>query len=466
MGIPGSLGIGSGLNLGSLLDKLAQSEQQRLLPLKSREISYTTKLSAYGQLQGALGQLKAAAAALGESPLYHGVTVSTASAAFSATASSESIPGRYQIAVTQLAAAQSLVSQGVVSTTDAIGSGGTITLELGDGAGNVSQSVTVTIGSEQSTLAGIRDAINAADIGISAAIVNDGSSMPYRLTLSSQASGTDSQISVQVNDASGTQLSDLLSYDSQAGTGNLQETVVAANAELAINGIAISSQSNVVAGAIQGVTLTLSKTTSQPETLVAARDNGSIKSALEEFVSAYNNLQSIKDNLTAYNGPDANNGVLLGDHAARTVDNQLRRALNTPVAGGDYFGLAQIGISIQRDGTMAIDSAKLDKALSANLSGVQTLMTGTGAVQGLSQILTGTIKGLAGDNGVLGIASDGLEASIDNVHERMQDMQERIDASIARYRAQFIQLDSIMAQLNSTQSYLTRQFEALSDQQQ
>lgn len=334
---------------------------------------------------------------------------------------------------------------GVDSKTATIGQGGTITLRIGDGNGNVSESVTLDISAEESTLEGIRDAINAAEIGITASIIDDGSANPYRLTLSSKETGTGSQISVMVNDTRGTALSDLLSYDSQTGSGAMQETVAARDAELTINGIDITSHSNVVEGAIQGVTLTLTEETTEPQALDVKRDMAAIKDALKEFVSAYNNLHSVQSELTAFNGPKANNGVLLGDYTARTVDSRLHRALNTPISGGDYFSLAQTGVTLQKDGTMKIDSDKLENALRTNLADVRTLLTGTETSQGLSAVLTSTIKSLAGDNGVLGIASEGLENRIDNLHERMEDMREHIQATIERYRAQFVQLDLIMA---------------------
>lgn len=467
MALTSSLGIGSGLDLSSLLDGLRSAEQQRLVPMQTQASSYNTKLSAYGTLQSTLSSFQSAAEALGDPALFQGVKTSSDSDAFTATAGSSAAPGSYSLEIGQLARRQSLVSTGQAETDTPIGSGGTITLSLGDGAGNSSASVDIELSADDSSLSGIRDAINAADIGISASIVNDGSDTPYRLVLSSEATGTDSQISVSVAEDNGgaTPLGALLAYDSDSQSGAMSESVAARNAELSVNGIAIVSQSNTVEEAIQGVTLTLAGETSEPQTLTASRDTGAVKSALQKFVSAYNRVNTLSDNLTAFDSESKSSGVLLGDSTARSVEARLRGALNTPIDGGAFSGLAEIGISLQRDGSMEIDEEALDDALANNLAGVGQLLSGAGETGGLSQVLTSTLETLAGEeSSLLQTATDGMRSRIDNLSDRMEREQESIDATIARYQKQFVQLDSVMAQLNSTSDYLTQQFESLNNQ--
>ena len=392
--ITSSLGIGSGLDLSSLLDGLQSAEQQRLVPLQTRASSYNTKLSAYGTLQSTLAGFQTAAEKLGDAALFSGVKTASSSEAFKASAGNNAEPGSYSLEVFELARAQSLVTAGQASTTDTIGNGGTITLSVGDADGNVSESVDIDIdiAAQDSSLSGIRDAINAADIGVSASIVNDGSDTPYRLVLSSNATGTDSQITLSVaedNEGSTgggllgggdapTPLADLLDYDSSSGEGQMTQTVAARNARIAVNGIDIQSQSNTVEDAIQGVTLTLSGTTAEPQTLTATRDTDSVKAALEGFVAAYNRVHALSEKLTAFDGEDKANGILLGDSTARAVETRVRSALNTPIAGGMFSGLAEIGVSLQRDGTMEIDDEALDDALANNLGGIGALLASEG----------------------------------------------------------------------------------------
>ena len=389
--ITSSLGIGSGLDLSSLLDGLQSAEQQRLVPLQTRASSYNTKLSAYGTLQSTLAGFQTAAEKLGDAALFSGVKTASSSEAFKASAGNNAEPGSYSLEVFELARAQSLVTAGQASTTDTIGNGGTITLSVGDADGNVSESVDIDIAAQDSSLSGIRDAINAADIGVSASIVNDGSDTPYRLVLSSNATGTNSQITLSVaedNEGAGggllgggdapTPLADLLDYDSSTGEGQMTQTVAARNARIAVNGIDIQSQSNTVEDAIQGVTLTLSGTTAEPQTLTATRDTDSVKAALEGFVAAYNRVHALSEKLTAFDGEDKANGILLGDSTARAVETRVRSALNTPIAGGMFSGLAEIGVSLQRDGTMEIDDEALDDALANNLGGIGALLASEG----------------------------------------------------------------------------------------
>ena len=464
MAITSSLGIGSGLDLSSLLDGLRSSEQQRLVPLQRQASSYNTKLSAYGTLQSSLANFQTAAEALGKASLYEGVKTTTDSDAFKAVANEKADPGSYSIEVQQLARSQSLVSAGQAGVDDKIGSGGKITLSLGDGAGNVSETVDIDLADADSSLSGIRDAINAADIGVNASIVNDGSGTPYRLVLSSNTTGTASQISVSVAENNGdgsTPLGDLLNYDSTAGSGAMSQTVAARDAKLSVNGIEIVSQTNRVEEAIEGVTLTLSKTTSEPQSLTATRDTDSVKAALDRFVKAYNSVNTLSDKLTAFDSEKEISGVLLGDSTARTAETRVRGALNTAISGGAFSSLAEIGVSLQRDGTMKIDDEKLDKALANNLADVGQLLAGKDESGGLSKVLVSTLDAVAGEQGLLQSASNGMKTRIDNLTESMEREQESIDSTIARYQKQFVQLDSIMASINSTSNYLTQQFASL-----
>lgn len=469
MATTSSLGIGSGLDLNSLLDGLKSSEQQRMVPLQNRAASYNTKLSAYGTLQSAFSNFQSAAETLNDPALFKGVKTQSDSSAFTASAGSTAAPGSYSVEVGPLARAQSLVSPGRAGMDETIG-GGKITLSLGNGAGDTSATAQIDIAEGDSSLAGIRDAINAADIGVSASIINDGSDTPYRLVLSSDTTGTDSQISVSVSGENGgaTPLADMLTYDSNGQDGGsnavMDQSVPARNASLSVNGIPITSQSNTVEGAIQGVTLTLTGESSEPENLSTRRDTGAVRSALEKFVSAYNQVNKLSGKLTAFNGEDKSQGVLLGDATVRNIQSQVRNTLNTPIDGGAFKGLAEIGISLQRDGTMKIDDKVLDKALADNLADVGQLLAGNDESGGLSQSMVKTLESVAGENGLLKSASDGMQTRIDNLGDRMEREQESIDSTIARYKKQFVQLDTIMANLNSTSNYLTQQFESLNSQ--
>lgn len=472
-----SLGVGSNLELSTLLTQLQTAESQPLVALQQRQVSYTSKLSAYGTLQSSLGTLQAAAKKLSDPALFQGVkAASSAADVLTAAAGSAATAGTYAIQVTQLAQSQSLVAAGQASTTSAIGSG-TITIDFGaitggtldaatgtyTGAGftpdTARTAVPITIDGSNNTLAGIRDAINAAKAGVSASIVNDGSGTPNRLVLTSSQTGETSSMRVSV--AGDAALQNLLNND-PAGTQNLKQTVAGQNAKLTVNGIAVTSANNTVKEAIQGTTLTLLKTGAS--NLSTEADTAAVESAINDFVKAYNSLQATANKLTTYDQDSKTGAALVGDSTLRNLQTRIRQALTTPQAGGpnDMKVLSEIGVAFQKDGTMAVDSAKLKSALASNLAGVSGLFaSATGSTAGYGKQLSALVDNLTSTGGALKVASDGMTASLKQLDEQYADMKTRVDAKVERYRAQFTQLDLLMSQMNSTSNYLTQQFASM-----
>lgn len=391
-----STGIGSGLDVNSLISGLIQVESQPLATLNVREASYQAKLSAYGTLNSGLASFQNSISSLTRASTFQSLTATAGdSTVLNATASSVATAGSYNVNVTKIAQAQSISSAGQVSSTASIGSGTstTITFQFGTISGTPSNGVyppspattfaqdatlatgTVTIDSSNNSLQGIRDAINAANIGVTASIVGDGSAAPYHLVLSSAKTGANSSLKITASgDAA---LQNLLNYDPE-GSQNFTEVVSAQNAALTINGIAISSASNSITSAIQGVTINATKTGTS--TLSVAASTSAIQSSITSFVSAYNDLNSAIRTLTAYDPSTRKGGLLLGDSATQNIQNQLRSALSSAVNGlsGGFTNLSQIGITFQRDGSLAVDSTRLTNALSTNLRDVSGLFAAVG----------------------------------------------------------------------------------------
>lgn len=468
-----SLGVGSGLDLNTLLAGLTTAEQVPVTHLTNQQSSYNTKLSAYGTLKSGLSALQAAAAALGTASLFQGVTAtSSATGVLTASATATAKSGTYAVNVTQLAQAQSLVATGVASTTTAIGTGAstTVTLQFGAISGGALATGTytgatftadatrpatsVTINSSNNTLGGIRDAINANPaMGVTATIVNDGSSTPDRLVLTSTATGA--QSSMQITVSGDAAVSNLLAND-PAATQNMQQTVVGQDAKLTVNGIAVSSASNTVAEAVQGTTMTLATTGSS--TLSLANNTASVQTAITAFVTAYNNLQSTENNLSAFNVAAKTQSALTGDATLRNIQTHIRAQLYTPQASGSLTMLSNIGVSFQTDGTLAIDSTKLTAALSSNMSGVQNLFSSATGTTGLGSQLSTLITGFSNTGGSLQSATAGVNTTLKSLATQIESAQTLADATIARYKLQFNQLDVLMSNMKSTSAYLTSQF--------
>lgn len=454
-----SLGVGSGLDLGGLLDQLESAERLKLQPVTAQKKVQQTKLSAYGRLKSALANFQAAAKVLNESKSFQGVTSNITGSGVTAAAKSDAVVGRYEVKVNTLAQAQSLASTGVADRTADLGAG-TLTLGVGSAA-----PVSIVLAADASSLEDVRNAINEQASGVSASIVNDGSDTPHRLVLSSTATGTASKMTVSF-DGTG-ELATLLGYDydpdTGVGSGAMSQTVAAANATLEVNGVAITSQSNVVEGAVQGVTLSLAEK-GATHVLTVERDSAAIKSAVTGFVTAYNSLQSTISGLTSYNADSRVAGDLLGDATLRSVQSQLRSVLTGNLGEGALTRLADVGIELELKGTLKLDSGKLDTLIAGNLSALSGFFAGATAEGGMAGQLGGVLDNILKDGGALANVTKGVESRVKGLDERYMRMEESIASTVERYRKQFTQLDVMLSEMNATTSYLAQQFDALNAQ--
>lgn len=382
-----SPGIGSGLDINGLVSKLMAVEQRPLTLLDTKEASLQAKLSAYGSLKGALASFQSAAAALATPAKFSALKASVADdTLFSASAAAGASPGRYEIEVQSLAQAQKLKS-GTFATLDETVGSGTLTIQFGTYCGgsftlNPDKSTqTITLGSADASLAGVRDAINKADVGVRASIINDGTG--NRLVIASNSGGLANALKISVadddgNDTDGAGLSRLTFDASSGGTMNLTQTVAAQDAVAVIDGITVSNASNTIRGALEGVTLNLAKTGTT--TLEVTRDNAGVQSAIEAFVKGYNDLNKTLGDLSRYNADTKQASVLTGDSTLRSVQSQLRAVFNNALAtaGGGMSTLSEIGLGFQKDGTLRLDSTKLNAALNDPTRDVATLFAAVG----------------------------------------------------------------------------------------
>lgn len=386
---------GTNIDVNGIVTQLMAVERQPINKLLAKEASYQSKLSSFGTIQSAMATFQTVMQGLSSASSLQSFKATPSDATvFSATAASTAIAGSYSLAVTSLAQAQQLVAAGQVSNTTAIGTGAstTVTFDFGSISGgtltggayagaaytsNGNGTKSITIDSTNNSLQGIMDAINAANMGVTAAIVNDGSGTPYRLTLSSSNAGISNSLKISV--AGDAAVSTLLA-NNPAGVQNLNQTVPAQNANFKVNGLAISKASNTVSDVIQGVTLNLNNITTAPATLTVMPDNAAVSGAVTNFVSAYNNLASSLKTISAYDPTTKTGAPLQGDSTVRMLQSQLRSMLSQSVTGasGGLTTLAQIGVSTQKDGSIALDSAKLNSAMTSNFKDIASLFSATG----------------------------------------------------------------------------------------
>lgn len=453
-----SLGVGSGLDLTGLLDQLQDAERGKLAPITQQKKDQQAKISAYGQLQTSLNTFQDALAKINDPKLYQSLSANVRGDAIKATTTASALPGSYRVEVSQLATAGTLASGRVDTKDQALDLQGATALKLNFGGG---ESVDIAI-APGSTLNSLRDAINAnKESGVNATIINDGEG--YRLALSSKATGAEASIeSFSFVDAEGAGVAGPFAED--AVTKRAGE-----NAQLTVNGIAVSSAKNQIEGAIQGVTLSLGELNiadgeTASSTINVERDTLKQREAINGFVKAFNDLKGTIGKLTTFSGDSETAGELLGDGAVRTIESRLRSVLTGGVEGGQLSTLSQLGISLERDGKLKVDDDKLSDLVANNPQALSDFFAGDKKEGGLAGKLGASIEQMLGANGVLKGAITGAENRVKSLDTRFERMEKTIESTIARYRSQFSQLDVMIAQMNSTSSYLTQQFDAMDSQ--
>lgn len=390
-----SPGLGSNLDVNSIVSQLMAVERQPLQALDKKEASFQAQLSAFGTIKSSLTSFQTALQSLNDVTKFQAykATIGDSSVATVAAANTAAA-GNHSLEVSKLASSQKLVALGQTSATASIGNG-TLTLEFGTIGGGTFNSTTgkytgatftadgagaktITIGASNNSLTGIRDAINAAKIGVTASIVNDGSGTPYRLSLAVNDTGAAKSLRISV--AGDAALSNLLAHDA-SGTQNLAETATASNAEFKLDGVAITKSTNSVSDALEGVTLNLLKTNVGAAAQIAVvRDSSGAKSAAESLVKSYNELNTTLKNLGAYNPTSKQGSILQGDVTLITLHARIRATLTDALKGaaGSFSNLSQIGIAFTKEGTLKFDSAKFQAAVEAAPNDIAPLFAAVG----------------------------------------------------------------------------------------
>lgn len=450
-----SLGAGSGLDLGGILNSLMQVEQQPLIALQQKEASYQSRISALGSLSSALAGLQTAAKNLapttGQSATDKFSTfraTSADNAIATATATTGAGGSTYSLSNIVLAKAEQIRKTGLTIPPLTDGTqDGTLSIKVGTGA---AIDVEVKGGS---TLAEVRDAINVSKAGVTASIINNGTS-DY-LILTAKETGASNQITITGSDANWN------SFDytppaipTQGYTQNSwTEQVAAQSASVDVNGLNITSSTNSISTAISGVTLNLVKESAAGTTITVSKDTTStLTSSLNAFIKAFNDAAKSMKDLGAYNATTKSGGVLLGDATLRTAQSQVSSFLTKP-AGGDsvYQTLSNIGIALGKDGTLTLDSAKLSKAVESDFAGVSTLVSHVGTT------FSKGMDALVGTTGNIAAATESTNRMIKALTERQEALSLRLVQIETRYRKQFTALDTLVSSMNKTSSYLTQQ---------
>lgn len=461
----------SNLDVAGIVSQLMQIEQRPMQSIERTLSGIQTQLSAWGRMQSALSALQDAARKLGRNETWKAASATSSDESIvKATAGSGAITGSYSIEVLALAGRQTLASSSYASADAVVGSG-TLRIQLGtlaaDGtnfapdAERPEASISIADGA---TLAQVRDAINAADAGVTASLVADGTGQ--RLMLRSAETGAVQAFSVAVDDPGSTGLS-ALAHDPVSGSG-MQRTQMASDASVKVNGLTVAASGNRLDGVIENVTLELRRETTTPIEIGVASDPKALRESIDAFVTAYNALERLIADQTRYDPATKSAGPLQGNQSAVRVQQQMRELLRTTIGDGSLNSLNAIGLELQRDGSLAVSESKMTKALASpeKLREFFAAVSDTPEQEGLAHRLVTRIGNLLDPEGTLPAVTDSLKArqrSAEQQQERLEarltEIQKRLlrqytalDANLSRISGSFAGIEGLLNNLNKSQN--------------
>lgn len=453
-------GLGA-IDVNGIVSQLMTVERQPLAALQKTLAGIQTKISAFGKLQGQLSAFQTAARALKDSQTWTAATATSSDeSSVKATARSGAVNGGYTLLVDQLAQRQTIASSAYAASDTVVG-GGTLTLQLGSySADPVSFTadparppVGITVAAD-ATVSQIRDAINAAGAGVTASLVNDASGT--RLMIRSADTGASNAFSLSSSDPG---LADLAFDPGSPLATSTAMTQAAQDAQLTINGLEISSASNKLDGVVENMVFDLRRSGEASVEVDVSGDSASMRTVVEKFVSAWNDLNRTIADQTKYDPNSKVAGVLQGNATIVSVQRQLRNLLTQTVDGATVSRLSDAGIALQRDGSLAVSASKLDAAL-ANPANLRALFAanGTGGAEGIARrfdTLLGTLLGI--DGSVTG-ATATLRLREQGVNRQQEALEHRMTLIETRLRRQYVALDAQLSQMTSASALIAQRF--------
>ncbi|MFZ3128575.1 MAG: flagellar filament capping protein FliD [Rhodoferax sp.] len=457
-----SAGIGSGLDVNSIVSQLVAIEKQPLKALESKANNYQVQLSMYGTIQSQVSALGDAAAALANAQNWAAQkATSSNTAAVTVTASSTAVSTAFSLDVTQLARAQTTASQNVAvnSTLGTASDNGTLTINTGSwatgsfvaGTGSVAVSI-----NGADTFTTIASKINAANTGVTATVLRSGG----QERLSFQSSTTGEAAGFQIASAGFTGL-DSLSFTSQAATASatgMQSSQTGLDAQVKINGVAVTSATNTLTNVVPGLTLQLAQVTTAPVQVTVANDKEAMQKSIQAFADAYSALNRTIAADTKY-VPGGTSGALQGDSTTVGIQTVMRSILGSSSVGSTFSRLSDIGLEQQADGSLKLNTTKLGTAM-ADMTNLQKLFTtdnSNSATNGFALKFRDVAKGLVAAGGTVTNKTAAIQGAINRNSDEQDRVTERAGKVEKQLRAQYSALDAQMAKMTALSSYVTAQ---------
>ena len=452
-------GVGSGIDFSVIRDAILNERTRPVTQMQTKVSDYTSRVDALTKLNASLASLTSASELLTSRDLGSGRSAATGDGTIvTATAATTATLGTFDINVTRLASSLAQASRSFTSTDTAVLAGGATTGTFELRKGGASTGTAITIDSTNNTLSGLRDAINNANAGVTASIVDvNGDGTGQQLVLRSADSGSTGRVELVETSSTGT-LADLNLRSINPPDSDFSKL----DASLTVNGLAITRSTNTISNAVDGVTLNLKKTGS---TTVGVTQSTDIENKLRGFILAYNAVQDFA--ATQYKKDSANKptGILAGDTTLRNVQQQLRDATRAISAdnGGSLTSLSDLGITKDADGKLTLDSAAFNETLKNHPDDVKALLYGkTSSQHGLFQKINTVAKGISDSvTGSVQTAITGYKSSITSLNSRISDRITALNSLKESLTKQFSVADAAIGQLNSQGTALTSVIKSL-----
>lgn len=437
-------GVGSGLDIKGIVDKLMTIERQPLSKIDSKLLELGAQVSAYGSLKSAMASFRDAVGKLSDQSKFMAYSAASADTdVLAATASSSAAKGIYRVEVVRLAENHRMAATTTYADTGttAIGvAGDTMTIGVG------SNSFTVSTGGK--TLSQIREAINGAsdNKGVTASILKD--DVGYRLVLSANENGSSKALAVSYSGP------DFLALQTLNADRNASGSFTTADLDATVkmeNNFTVTSASNVLSDAIEGVTLTLKE--AGTTTVTVDRDTSAVQSSVQSLAKAYSDLVGLMGKMRSE--------VLRSDRTVlANIESQMRAVLNSNVEVGGSFGNAfEVGLSTNKDGTLSVNTTALGKAMTSDYEGFAKLFADP--EKGLAARLQNLASGFLATGGSIDGRRQGLDSQISDQKAAKARLTQRLTIVEARLNAQFNSLDSLVSSLQGTGNLLSQQLTGL-----
>jgi flagellar hook-associated protein 2 len=457
-------GLGSGIDFSQLTEAILAEKSRPVSQLQARSTQIGKINEALKQFNAKLATLTEATNALTNKELGNGrLASSSATDKVLPTVTAAAAPGTFTVSVTRLATSLTQSSRIYASADNAVLAGGATTATFELRLGGAATGTAITINSANNTLKGLRDAINAANAGVNAVIVDaDGSGTQNKLVLNSTATGAAGRVQLVETTATGTQADlALTSLNPPGATNDFSDL----DALFTVNGLTLTRATNTVSDAVNGVTFNL--LSSGSSTIKVTANTGELETKIKAFVAAYNDVQDFMAGQYTKDATGKPNGTLAGDATLRSVQTQLRNTVGGSFAenGGTLSNLTQVGIGRDANGKLTLDSAALSQVVANSFTNTRALFSGLSATNtGLANKLHSAFKSLSDDvTGVVRNTITGNENSIKGLNKSISDQLDRINALRQSLSRQFAAADAAISQLNNQGSALTNIFTAQSN---